>query len=115
MNIRIPRWLVAAWNTFGGWVNVPVFKVPYPWPRRWHCSSCGTITRDKDWCDCTRYGHPSHQNLTLQGWEVLRIDIILAAAFVFCVGYYYITSGWYMALAGGVAFVFFAICALWLF
>ena len=48
-------------------------------------------------------------------FEVLRIDIILAFAFVFCVGYYYATSGWYMALVGAVAFVFFAMCALWLF
>jgi hypothetical protein len=48
-------------------------------------------------------------------YNVLRIDIIIAAAFLFCVGWYYATSGWYMALVGGVAFVFFAMCALWLF
>ena len=81
MNIRIPRWLVAAWNAFGDWANVPAFTV--------------------------RFRSHSH--------EVLRIDIILAFAFLFCVGWYYATSGWYMALVGGVAFVFFAMCALWLF
>ena len=48
-------------------------------------------------------------------FEVLRIDIIVAVAFCFCVGWYYVTSGWYMAMVGGLAFIFFAMCALWLF
>jgi hypothetical protein len=115
MNIRIPRWLVTAWDAFGYWANVPVFTIPKTRPRQWHCASCGTITPDKSWCDCTRYGNPAHQSLTLQGWDVLRIDIIIAVAFVLCVSWYYFTSGWYMALVGGLAFVFFALCALWLF
>jgi len=116
MKIRIPRRLVSAWDIFCDVVNVPVFTMPHrPWHPQWHCASCGTVTDDKDWCDCTRYGNPSHQKLTLEGWKVLRIDILLVIMFCLCVGYYYWTDGWYMALLGGVTFVFFAMCALWLF
>ena len=115
MKIRIPRRLVAAWDIFGDLVNVPVFTIPNSWPRQWHCAACGTVTSDKDWCDCTRYGNPSHQKLTLEGWKVLRIDIMLAAAFLFCVGYYYYEGGWLRALAGGLLFIFLAMCALWVF
>ena len=116
MRIKIPRLLVTAWDYFGDVVNVPVFTMPRcPWHPQWHCASCGTVTDNKDWCDCTRYGNPSHQKLTLEGWKVLRIDILLAIMFCICVGYYYWTEGWYMALLGGVTFVFLAMCALWLF
>jgi hypothetical protein len=26
MKIRVPRWLVAAWNAFGNWANVTVYE-----------------------------------------------------------------------------------------
>lgn len=47
--------------------------------------------------------------------DVLRIDILLAILFCICVGWYYIVDGWFAALVGGLTFVFFAMCALWMF
>jgi hypothetical protein len=39
-------------------------------------------------------------------FKVCRLDAIVLALFIFCVGYYWITSGWRGALMGGAMFLF---------
>ena len=51
---------------------------------------------------------------TLWRFDVLRIDVIIALFFVLCVGWYGYTSGWMGALTGGLAFIFVAMCAQWM-
>lgn len=46
--------------------------------------------------------------------EVRRIDVLLVLAGLFCVGYYWWTSGWQGALAGGAMYVLVAMMALWM-
>lgn len=46
--------------------------------------------------------------------EVRRIDLIMAAGFVFCVSYYWWTSGWQGALMGGIMYAVMTAVALWL-
>ena len=59
----------------------------------------------RDWGDVPV---AEHSILTIR-----RIDCLLAAAFTFCVGYYWLTSGWLGALAGGLMFLFMALIASW--
>jgi hypothetical protein len=48
-------------------------------------------------------------------WKrVRRIDVILAASFIFCVGYYWVTTGPMGALQGGALFVMIAMIAMWI-
>lgn len=48
-------------------------------------------------------------------WKrVRRIDVILAVSFIFCVSYYWIVSGPWGALQGGVLFVLVAMVAMWM-
>lgn len=47
--------------------------------------------------------------------RVTRIDVLLAGLGVVCVGYYYWTSGWLGALAGGLLYVMMMMIALWMF
>jgi hypothetical protein len=46
-------------------------------------------------------------------FELRRLDVLLAAGGIFCVGYYYYFYGWRGALQGGVAYVLMAMIALW--
>lgn len=46
-------------------------------------------------------------------WRFRRIDPILVFLGVFCVLYYYWTSGLYMAIVGGAMFGFITMIALW--
>jgi hypothetical protein len=46
-------------------------------------------------------------------FEVRRIDVLLVLAGIFCVSYYWWTSGWQGALVGGAMYVFMAMLALW--
>ena len=46
--------------------------------------------------------------------RVLRIDIILAVLFVFCVAYYWYTTGWAGAVTGGLLFIFIMMCVQWI-
>lgn len=68
MNIKVPLVLVRAWDKFGDWANVPVWR-------------------------------------PIAGLELLRIDLVIAAAFLFCVTWYGYWYGWMGALQGGVMFV----------
>jgi hypothetical protein len=45
---------------------------------------------------------------------IRRIDVILLASFIFCVSYYWITSGPIGALQGGALFVLIAFIAMWM-
>jgi hypothetical protein len=44
--------------------------------------------------------------------EVRRIDLLLAASFILCVGYYSYFAGWHGAINGGVVFALVAVGAL---
>ena len=46
---------------------------------------------------------------------IRRIDVLTAALFVICTGYYGWIAGWLGALAGGLMFIFIAMTALWFF
>jgi hypothetical protein len=46
--------------------------------------------------------------------EVLRIDLLLVAAFAIAIGYYGYYGGWKGALSGAVVFTLVATCALML-
>lgn len=45
--------------------------------------------------------------------NIRRIDLLLGIAFIFCVSYYWFTTGWLGAITGGLAFIFVAMVALW--
>jgi hypothetical protein len=61
--------------------------------------------RFEDWANVPVWLWPFH---------ILRIDLILTALFLFCVGWYGYTGGWAAAVTGGLLFVFIAMCALWI-
>ena len=46
---------------------------------------------------------------------IRRIDVLTAALFVICTGYYGWTTGWLGAVTGGLMFIFIAMTALWFF
>lgn len=46
--------------------------------------------------------------------EVRRIDVLLVLAGLFCVGYYWWTSGWQGALGGGAMYVLVLMMAMWM-
>jgi uncharacterized membrane protein YagU involved in acid resistance len=53
-------------------------------------------------------------------WErgklyLVRLDVLSAIGFVFCVAYYWFTSGWRGALQGAAMYVFLSMIALWFF
>lgn len=85
MKIKIPYSILRAWDAWEAWVNVPVWYRKYSWPR-----------------------------IPVRQFEIRRIDVILAAGFVFCVGYYGYTSGWQGAIMGGVLYLAIAAMALWM-
>jgi glucose-6-phosphate-specific signal transduction histidine kinase len=47
--------------------------------------------------------------------RIRRIDLLLVALGIVCVGYYWIAAGWEGALAGGLMYVMMAMMALWIF
>jgi hypothetical protein len=74
MDIRPPRWLVALYDRFESWGNVPLIL----WP-----------------------------------WHIVRLDLILMLLFVICVGWYYATGGWILAVTGALMFAFCTMVGLW--
>lgn len=48
-------------------------------------------------------------------WYLYRIDLFIAFGFVFCVGYYWLVTGWRGALQGAAFYIFVSMCALWFF
>lgn len=71
-------------------MQIPLPRMPQ-WFRRW-----------LDWVNVPLYK------------RMRRIDVIIGVAFIFCVGWYWFTTGWIGALQGGALFVFLAMCALWI-
>ena len=47
--------------------------------------------------------------------ELRRVDLIIAAGFVFSTGYYYFTIGWLGAVQSAALYIFIAMIALWFF
>jgi hypothetical protein len=45
-------------------------------------------------------------------FKVCRLDAIVVALFISCVGYYWITSGWRGAVIGGALFLFIGFLSL---
>jgi hypothetical protein len=64
-----------------------------------------------DWINQPIYEH-IYGRLRLR---ITRIDVLLAAFGMLCVGYYWYTSGWMGALQGGLLYVLFLMMALWMF
>lgn len=61
--------------------------------------------RIHEWCYTPLYQRPPV--------VIRRIDLIGTAAFIFCVSYYWYTSGPWGALIGGLMFIFFWMMGLW--
>ena len=72
---------------------------PLPKPPTW-------FSRYLDWINQPIY--------TKNKIELRRIDLVLALGFVGCVAYYWITTGWQGALAGGLLYIMMAMVGLWL-
>jgi hypothetical protein len=92
MRIKIPDRFWRAYDVYEEWVNAPV------WQRRHF--------------DGDSYEYRSF--IGKRRIEVRRIDVILLAAFIFCVSYYWIVSGPWGALQGGALFVLVAMVAMWM-
>ncbi len=76
IRIPIPKFMLAAWDNFGVWSNVPVFN--------------------------------------LSRFAVVRLDIIQAVCFIFCVVWYYVTVGIMAAITGGLFYIFLVMCVMWI-
>lgn len=51
--------------------------------------------------------------IQVRGIEVRRIDVLIAALFIFCVSYYTYVAGLRGGLTGALAFTFFLMIGLW--
>jgi len=68
------------------------------------------------WRLSDRFGDWANVTLWQRGrLELRRVDVLVAIAFVFGVGYHFAMSGWYQALLSGVLFVFLLMIRFWMF
>jgi glucose-6-phosphate-specific signal transduction histidine kinase len=47
--------------------------------------------------------------------RIRRIDLLLVALGIVCVGYYALTTGWQGAIVGGLLYILMVMMALWVF
>lgn len=78
-------------------------RVPLPQTPQW-------ITQLLDWINVPIYERV-YGRLRIR---ITRIDVVLAGLGVTCVGWYWYTSGWLGALAGGLLYLMGVMIALWL-
>lgn len=50
----------------------------------------------------------------IRQFEILRIDVLIAASFIACVGWYWWTGGWQLAVTGALMFIFIVMCVQWI-